>query len=125
MVEAHKVLLGHLNRVKCMYEGELHDCTYVHATREEMNICLFFFQEPTAIPSREEKKGGGCATRWCVRRGSLLQDCLLVKFQDTKCKHEIFVRIDNEAFKLFQSEIVIKLFVVCQKLSIIFVVIVL
>ena len=36
---------------------------------------------------------------WCVRRGSLLQDCLPVKFQvvkfkDPKFKHEIFVRID-------------------------------
>ena len=35
---------------------------------------------------------------WCVRRGSLLQDCLPVKFQGVKFtvpkyKHEIFVRI--------------------------------
>ena len=35
----------------------------------------------------------------CYRRGSVLQDCLPVKFQevkfkDPKFKHEIFVRID-------------------------------
>ena len=36
------------------------------------------FQEPTAMPSR--KKGGRCARGWCVRRGSLLQDRLPVKF---------------------------------------------
>ena len=29
----------------------------------------------------------------CVRRWSLLQDCLPVKFKDTKV-HEIFIRID-------------------------------
>ena len=45
-------------------------------------------QEPTAIPSRKKKV--------CQRLvGSLLQDCLPVKFQDVKYpKHEIFVRIN-------------------------------
>ena len=57
-----------------------------------------FFQEPTAILSRKEK-GGECVRGWCVRRGSLVQDRLPVKFQDVKftvpkCKHETFVRID-------------------------------
>ena len=46
------------------------------------------FQEPTAIPSR--KKGCRCARGWCVRRGSLLQDCLPVKFQDVKFKDPKF-----------------------------------
>ena len=57
---------------------------------------LLFFQETTAIPSR--KKGGGCARGWCVRRGSLLQDRLPVKFKDSKFKHEIIVRIDMNSY---------------------------
>ena len=64
--------------------------------RSLCSVVLLFFQEPTAISSR---KKGGCARGWCVRRGSLLQDRLPVKFQDMKFKdpkfkHEIFVRID-------------------------------
>ena len=51
---------------------------YFHST--VFFIEFFFFQEPTAIPSR--KKRGGCARSWCVRRGSLLQDRLPVKFKD-------------------------------------------
>ena len=47
----------------------------------------------TAIPCRK-KKGNGCAKGWCVTRGSLLQDCLPVKFTVPKCKNEVFVRID-------------------------------
>ena len=46
------------------------------------------FQEQTAILSR--KKGGRCARGWCVRRGSLLQDRLPVKFQDEKFKDPKF-----------------------------------
>ena len=53
----------------------------------------------TAIPIRKEKKDNGCARGWSVRKGSLLQDHLPVKFQDVKFKdpkfkYEIFVRID-------------------------------
>ena len=72
-------------------------------------ICLFsLFSSVTAIPSREEKKGNGCARGWCVRRVSLLQDRLPVKFQDVKFKdpkfkHEIF----NEAFILFHNLILL------------------
>ena len=67
-------------------------------------ICLFIynflFQEPTAILSRK-RNGGGCARGWCVRRGSLLQDCLSVPM----CKHEIFMRIDKK-----HSYVLLKLF---------------
>ena len=37
-----------------------------------------------------EKKGGGYARGWCVRRGSLLQNCLPVKFQDVKFKDYVY-----------------------------------
>ena len=57
-------------------------------------VNLFFLPSATAIP-KKKKKGNGCARGWCVRRGSLLQDRLPVKFQDVKfndmkLKHEIF-----------------------------------
>ena len=55
-------------------------------------IYLFIYQEPTNIPSRKKMRWV-CATGWCVRRGSLLQD-LPVKFNDPKFRNEIFVRID-------------------------------
>ena len=61
-------------------------------------VMLLFFQ---ARPPYQvgKKRGNGCARGWCVRRGSLLQDHLPVKFQDVKfkdlkLKHEIFMRID-------------------------------
>ena len=61
----------------------------------------------------------------------MLQDRLSVKFQDVKftvpkSKHEIFVRIEFMLLKLFHNlfaiifsvvEIIIELFVVCQKVS--------
>ena len=34
----------------------------------------------------------GCARGWCVRRGSLLQDHLPVKFQDVKFKDPMFMK---------------------------------
>ena len=84
-------------------------------------IYLFIYQELTAILSG--KKKGGCARGWCVRRGSLLQDRLPVKYP--KCKHENFVRIDMKHSyfsnyfiiclpSIFSSvvEIIIELFVV-------------
>ena len=87
----------------------------------------------TTIPSRG-KKGNACARGWCVRRGSLLKDCLPVKFQDVKFKdpkfkHEIFVRIDlkHSYFSNYYIiclpsifsvvEIIIEKFIVCQKLA--------
>ena len=86
----------------------------------------------TATPSRR-KKGSRCARGWSVRRGSLLQDGLPMQFQDVKFKdptfkHQIFVRMDikhsyfsNYFIICLQSifsvvEIIIELFVVCQKL---------
>ena len=55
-------------------------------------------QVPTTIPSIK-KEGNGCSRDWCVRRESLLQDRLPVKFQDVKFKDpnfkcEIFMRIN-------------------------------
>ena len=66
-----------------------------------------------------KKKRNGCARGWCVRKGSLLQDRPPVKFNDPKFKHEIFMRIDmkHSYFSIFSVvEIMIELFVVCQKL---------
>ena len=99
----------------------------------QKQVEFFFKSRP---PYQVEKKEGGCAGGWCVRRGSLLQDCLPVKFQevkfqemkfqDPKLKHEIFVRIDmkhsyfsNYFIIDLQSivsvvEIIIELFVVCE-----------
>ena len=72
-----------------------------------------------------KRKGNGCGRGWCVRRGSLLQDHLPVKFKDPKFKHEIRLKAVI-LLKLFHNlfainffsvvEIIIELFVVCQKL---------
>ena len=58
-------------------------------------LLLLLLQEPTDIPSRKKLMRWVCARGWCVRRGSLLQDHLPVKFNDAKFKNEIFfLRID-------------------------------
>ena len=61
---------------------------YCGSVSERLDFFCGNFQEPTAIPSRN--KGGRCARGWCVRRGSLLQDRLPVKFQDVKFKDPNF-----------------------------------
>ena len=67
----------------------------------------------TKLEKKEKKKGYECARGRCVRRESLLQNCLPVKFKDPKFKHEIFMRID---MKYSGVEIIIEQFVVFQKL---------
>ena len=62
-----------------------------------------------------------CARGWCVRRGSFLQDGLPVKlqdvkFKDPKFKHEILVFHHLFAIIFSVVEIIIELFVACQKL---------
>ena len=69
-----------------------HFCSFI------LFIYLLFFQERPPYQV-EKKEGNECARGWCVRRGSLLQDCLPVKFQDVKFKDpnfkdEIFMRMD-------------------------------
>ena len=75
---------------------------------------FFFLQELTTITSRKNR--WVCHARgWCVRRGSLLQDCLPVKFQDVKFKfkHEFFCENRHEAsilLKLFHNLFAINFF---------------
>ena len=61
-----------------------------HRRLAVVNLFFFFFksQQPYQV---EKKERNGCARGWCVKRGSLLQDCLHVKFQDVKFNKQCFL----------------------------------
>ena len=57
-----------------------------YITCSSLSFFSLFFKSRPPYQVEQKKKGGGCARGWCVRRGSLLQDRLPVKFQDVKKK---------------------------------------
>ena len=88
--------------IACYWDNTIGVTSYPHLVAKVKKL---FFPSATATPSRG-KKGNGRARGWYVRRGSLLQDRLPVKFQDVKFrypkfKHEIFMGIDMKNSYIF------------------------